>query len=491
MTPSLRSLLIGSVLLASCTAPRAVGGQDAEQRLRTVIRQGLAVPPPDNPDAKALPPDFAAFSAKGYLGGNMSGNESEFTQLCYANWKLLASLADYSSSSKRIEFEKRMIAEKTVPALRLLYAAVAASAGSEKAALEIFESMKSTEYDTVLNTLSALTWILHHSGSNPPSWIVEMAMAAVADDRYVTGMEKTDWAPGTLFCISYLADEYEDVVRSLGSLKCLAAVPLLLERLEKTDASRGYIMALHSMGDERAIPPLVKFLEKFGKDEQSEEEAGGTDRLGRLMLALGALKARAAVPLLVKHLEHPEAIAALEWIGDRSVVPALRALVQAKGAISEWGKKIEWGDEDRLAAARLALAVLEEGDPLPRLWDLLQDLSLGEFDRRDVLSRLHERPDPRTIPILVKAIKTDPSGAVVNPCIEVLASFRFPEAVDGLIECFDADFEGKSDWKRAYKPEMFRENIAKSLRALTGMDFPADKKPWADWWNANRSSFQK
>ncbi len=142
------------------------------------------------------------------------------------------------------------------------------------------------------------------------------------------------------------------------------------------------------------------------------------------------------------------------------------------------------------SAARLALAVLEEGDPIPRLCALLQDLSLGEFNRRDVLSRLYARPDPRAIPVLVKTIHDDPSGAVVNPAIEVLAGFRWPEAVDGLITCFDANFEGKQDWKRAFTPAMFRENVAASLRKLTGQDLPADRKRWEAWWQANRGSFR-
>ena len=113
---------------------------------------------------------------------------------------------------------------------------------------------------------------------------------------------------------------------------------------------------------------------------------------------------------------------------------------------------------------------------------MLNDKSLGEFQRRTVVWRLGNCRDPRAVPLLIRTIKSDPSGSVVNQAITVLAAFKSQEAVQGLIECFDADFRGKSDWKRAYKSAMFRENIAESLRAITGQSFGPDKEEWLKWW---------
>ncbi|MHC4403060.1 MAG: hypothetical protein ACYTG0_25645 [Planctomycetota bacterium] len=70
----------------------------------------------------------------------------------------------------------------------------------------------------------------------------------------------------------------------------------------------------------------------------------------------------------------------------------------------------------------------------------------------------------------------------MNQAITVLSVFRYKAAVQGLIKCFGADFEGKQDWKRAYKPQMFRESIAQSLCSITGHDFGPDKKRWLTWW---------
>jgi HEAT repeat protein len=290
--------------------------------------------------------------------------------------------------------------------------------------------------------------------------------------------------------ISYLADESDHLVRCLADVKCIAAVPLLIERLEKSGGSRGYIMALESLGDPRAIPAMMKLLKEFLKDKKTRDRASNTDRLGHMMTALGSFKVKAAVPLLVNHLAYTQAIQALEEIGDPSVTPALRALVEDRGSIRVDGAKVGWGDEDRWAAARLALCILEDKDPIPGLCAQLRDMSMNEYQRRDVLWRLYTRPDPRSVSALVEAIRSDPKGTVVNACIEVLAGLRYPESVDGLIECFDASFEGKGDWKRAYTPQMFRDNVAESLRRLTGKDFPADKQRWAEWWKANRASFK-
>jgi hypothetical protein len=71
---------------------------------------------------------------------------------------------------------------------------------------------------------------------------------------------------------------------------------------------------------------------------------------------------------------------------------------------------------------------------------------------------------------------------VVDNAIRVLSVFRHPQAVSALIECFDADFKGKTNWKYAYKPEMFRKHVADSLKEITGKDFGVDKKRWLKWW---------
>lgn len=193
----------------------------------------------------------------------------------------------------------------------------------------------------------------------------------------------------------------------------------------------------------------------------------------------------ARVPALLDYSQYPEVIDALDSIGDRRAVPVLHEMVRNEGRVFRDGKELlPKQAPERLIQSKIALATLEEGDVVPRLCALLDDKSFGEFDRRDVIWRLRDRPDPRAIPFLIKSIKNDPSGSVVNQAITVLSVFKYKTAVEGLIDCFDADFVGKSDWKRAYEPKMFQEKITESLCEITGPKTGPDKKKWLDWWQS-------
>ncbi len=191
--------------------------------------------------------------------------------------------------------------------------------------------------------------------------------------------------------------------------------------------------------------------------------------------------------MLLEHLEDINAIEGLRVIGDLRAREPLEKLVAAKGHFVGTGKAVSTTDDsERLFAARMTLAWFAGADGVPELCRMVRDPSLGQYQRREAVFRLGDRPDRRAIPALLDAIKKDPSGAVVNQSINVLSAYKYPEAVGGLIDCFDADFAGKQDWKRAYEPAMFRENIAESLRAITGQSIGADKKSWQEWWERNK-----
>ena len=188
-------------------------------------------------------------------------------------------------------------------------------------------------------------------------------------------------------------------------------------------------------------------------------------------------------------IEHPDVIEALERIGDSRATPPLQDLILSKGKMEKPGVNNDPEIvQQRLAAARIAVASLDSDDHIGKLCELLTDVSFDEFQRRSVVWCLGRRPDPRAIPFLAKAIKTDPSGAVVNQAITVLAEFKYKAAVDALIECFPADFRDKNDWKRAFTPEMFRDNIADTLRSLTGQPIGPDQAQWLNWWKAHRAT---
>lgn len=405
-----------------------------------------------------------------------------------SNWHLAVALRSYDPLGARREMERRM--RQDDDRLSALYAAsLAAWLGSPDAALRLLEALKESDFEHVVNAHAALKLALREFKTDPPEALVELAMAALSDQRYATGLEKTNFSRDTVLKLSYLADEEGGLTFMLGHLKCYAAVPLLKRMAGGTPPSRGAASALGVLRDERGMAVLMEALRKHESELNIWSGSLFPEPFCRAAAALGSLKCREALPILLNHLCHRDVIEAVEAIGDRSAVPALEGIVAAGKPQQIIGGGPE-SDQNALWAARIALATLKEGDPVPRWCELLHDQTLGEFARREVVFRLGDHPDPRAIPHLIQAIKTDSSGAVANQAIGVLSVYRHKEAVAGLIDCFDADFKGKADWKRAYTPEMFQENIAETLRTLTGQPLGPDKELWLKWWrNGGEAAF--
>jgi len=456
--------------------------------------------------AMAFPAVFPNLSRYGFMGGNMSLGESQLRQLEISNWELLKATRVFDPAGVRAEFERRMTAEPD-PAMKLLLAAEAVERGSKVAARCLLEGLKDSEYDAALNVQSALNRLMYRFDQNQPVWLVAMVEEALSDNREVmrrekdekfrffgyecarnpqeVRREKTNKVRLAGFKVSRLAAEDSGLSRALGNVKCRDSVPLLIEQVRKTHRQES-IETLGLIGDKRAVPVLLEELKaNCGKAEYRQNFGLGPPSFTAPMHALANLKAAEAVDTLMDYMQFPDVIEALERIGDRRVVPALQEIVQADGKLIRDGKNLEPDlAGERLIKAKIALESLNESDPVGRLCELLNDKSFGEFDRCDVVSRLGKRLDPRAIPFLIRAIKTDPSGTVILNSITDLSAFKYKAAAEGLIDCFDADFKGKHGWKVVNKPEMFHEHIAKSLRELTGRNLGADKKQWEDWWKA-------
>ncbi len=413
--------------------------------------------------------------------GNGPPNQTSIQGLYYANWDLIKSLDNYEPASLLKELERRRNTETNAD-LKLL---LAASRGSSQGALMLLDAMKSTDFETVRRVHVGLRHTLFGFKEDQPDWIVSTALA---DQRYVTDF---DCSGPELLTISYHADEDGSLTLALGHVKCKKAVPFLIQMCRDAQGARGPVMSLGDIGDRRAIPVLLECLRRAGAEVEYQDGYGLPDRFSRPVYALASLKAQEAVPELLKYIAFPEVIESLATIGDLRAVEPLEQLVANDGRITRNNRSIypQLADK-RVVAAKISLACLDKENGVSTLCKLLSDTSFGEFQRREVVWRLGHRRDPRAIPFLVKAIKTDASGSVVNQAITVLSVFKYKTAVDGLIECFDANFEGKADWKRAYTPEMFRENIAQSLHGITGHELGPDKGAWHDGWRENRDAIE-
>ncbi len=109
-----------------------------------------------------------------------------------------------------------MLAEGEKP-MKLLLAGIAATHGSEKAAVFLGERFRDPDYQNLMNAYPAITMLLFYYHGELPDWAVEMLMMAICDDREMTGLETTRWHGNTHFTASRLADSLGGFRPSSGS----------------------------------------------------------------------------------------------------------------------------------------------------------------------------------------------------------------------------------------------------------------------------------
>jgi len=419
---------------------------------------------------------------------SMSGRETALWYI-YHNNQLLTSLAAlYEPAGVRREFERRMVSAKLLP-MKLELAVVSARAGSEKAALLLLETMKSTDYDTWRNLSDAfqfLSWnygLRYNDWENPPppAWLEELFLATCSDNRSVTGLEKMNFEKGTAFVISA---EYGRLP-ALIEWKSPKAIPLLRERVKSGKADDRTWRDLALLGDKGAVGELIGIVDRIGKTGALTDEETLRDDFHFCAMTLAELKFRDAVPVLLKYVEYPEIIGYLDEIGDERAIPALKKIVDDNGRILRNGYLVHPKFEsDRLFTAKLALARFDRPNEAAHLGKLLKDKN--KFHRHDVFYRLEQCADPRVIPLLVNLIKTDSDHWLIPMSIRELGERRQKAAVEGLITCFDRQFQEEYFGKGEHvTPETYPNLIARSLQQLTGQTFGANKSQWLRWWEQN------
>jgi HEAT repeat protein len=416
----------------------------------------------------------------------MSGRESPQWYLCHNNL-LLTNLASlYEPAAVRREFELRMQRAKSLP-MKLELAIVAAPAGSEAAALLLMRTMRSSDYGTWSNLHDAFTSLSFEFGEpgssplrrrDPPPWLEELFLATSSDNRPVTGLGKTAFEKETPFTIS---SEF-GMLPTLVGWKYAKAIPLLKERVKSGKADYHTWSDLAELGDEPAVHQLIELLDQIGTKGPLTSEETLDDNFSQIAMTFGGLKAREAVPVLLRYVEYPEIITCLEQIGDERATPALKKIVQDNGRILRDGLAVHPKfEQERLFAARLALAQFDPANAPLRLGELLADPD--RFRRSNVLDRLENLTDPRTIPFLVNVFKTDTDHWILRRSVRDLGRRKYKAAVEGLIACFDRKFKEEYFGKGEHvTPQTYPNLIAHSLQQITGKTFGADKQAWQKWW---------
>lgn len=362
---------------------------------------------------------------------------------------------------------------------RLFLASVAARYESQEAIQWLLTQRENLDYRTVLNVIDAIG--LSIDEDDQPAWAVQGMIDILEDERQVGipgfnggggifgrdgEKEQPVQIPEKQVYHSYqrvcdLAFEtMSHVVYNLGRQHCTTAVPVLIKHVKDEGPDSRAVSMLGDMGDPRAIPVLLEVLGSVTNNDRQ-----GFAGLGPAS-ALAQLKAEEVAPMLLEHIESKSAREALGNLGDLRAINALQPYA-----------------EDGDMQAKIALVKLGHDDPMDALAPLLNNPDIHWTDQADVLRYFRFHPDARIVPVLLDGIHHNPHGKVLNMSIELLAFYPGRESIEGLLRCFDANFEGKRDWKYAYEPIMFQRRIAESLQTLTGEGYGPHPHVWRRWWN--------
>jgi HEAT repeat protein len=261
-----------------------------------------------------------------------------------------------------------------------------------------------------------------------------------------------------------LAVQYGHFGDHLARMRSVKALPVLISLLREypfysLKTSIGY---LGRYRDERVESLLLDIL-KAHRDAEHED----TYRFA--VSAASEMGLKAAVPVLLRHLDDHDSYQGLRFLADAGVIPTIKAaLPRLKSYVR--------------AEAELTLVHLRGGDSVPSLLKLLRrkDYLL----RSDVMMRLAELRDARTVPTISSALCYDPDSFVRSWSIRVLAAVGNREAIRGLVDGLGCDYS-KLNWPKLSREHdndrEYKNDIADALKEITGENFGVDQERWARW----------
>ena len=229
------------------------------------------------------------------------------------------------------------------------------------------------------NAAEAVRLYLAYGGKGPASkWgvatLVELLTDGSIDGGGVSGSRPGEFPLGDRHDIMHTP--IDSICWSLGYRKVKTAVPALISVLERRPQTSGAAYALGEIGDEQAIPILLKVL---------DDKTGTADFE---VTALAKLKCKQAVPILISRLGRPgmgqfeteKLLEALLAIGDNRAIKPIEEYLSG-----------DYPKESKAVAKRV-LVQLSSSDPVQALLDLLESETY-EPERSDIIRALAERND--------------------------------------------------------------------------------------------------
>jgi hypothetical protein len=266
----------------------------------------------------------------------------------------------------------------------------------------------------------------------------------------------------------------DGICRDFGFMKLTKAVPSLIGVLERRPETGDAAFALGEIGDQTAIPILMKILrERAGREE---------------ITALGKLKCKEAVPILtglLGKLDSPFSgsddviLEAILAIGDERAVPSIKEYL--KGAYPKKSK----------AVAKRVLVQLTSKDPVADLLSLLRTEEY-EPERSNIIDVLSKYKDERVIKEFANLARTSDSAFMRREAICSLRDIGNRDSLLVLASLLDVKFSKnfkKAKWGGKGEPpdfsKYFPETIQLFLKQKTNQDFGANRRQWEKWIQEN------
>lgn len=325
---------------------------------------------------------------------------------------------------------------------------------------------------------AAETVRLHVRGEFATPWDIDVLIKLLADGT-IDGSGITSSPNG-----QYPERDRNDIMHTpidaicgrLGGLKVAMAVPALIAVLERRPETGGAASALGAIGDQRAIPVLMRLLHEHSGDEDD------------IIRALSKLKCKEAVPEMLSRLGHPgnqrlgggtieteNLLTALLEIGDRRAIGPIEEFLAGDFPL------------ESKAVARRVLVQLKDADPVAGLLVLLAEETY-EPERSDIIAALAKHRDKRVVEQLADISRTSDSAFMRREAILGLRQVGNRSALLALASLLDIQFandlRAEWGWKGTLDSrEYFPETIVMCLQQCTTQDFGRDRTKWEEWIN--------
>lgn len=411
-------------------------------------------------------PDFVDESP--YVG-NMNIMAPRQERVYFRNYDAIEKILKYDPAIVRGEMRKRLATDQPM-SLRLLAAAVLVFEKDDEGRQFFLDHARITEQiGDLYVTFNHIAWSTESlTGAKPDlSWAEEMMIEALQNRTQLKPENAIDvpfhWSEQTVE-IRALAIDYGNFPDHLAMMHSEKALPVIISLLRENPPYNlnSCIGFLGGYKDERVKSLLLDTLNKHQDSEHAD-----TYRFA--VSAASEMGLKAAVPILLRHLDDEDSYPGLRALADANVIPTIKAALPRLKSYAR-------------AEAELTLIQLQGGDVLA---SLLRLLSRKDYLRKyEVLMRLEDLHDPRSVSTMTAALCYDPDSSVRTGSIRVLVAVRNKEAIRGLVNGLGCDYSKLKEFKTSrdydYNGE-YRGRIAKALKEITGQDFGVDQKLWLLW----------